>query len=133
MKKINKTICLDNDVLEFLNTQENASNYINVLIMSEMRKDIEAKKSRQEILNTDEILVNTQELEDAKLKKEADKKRRSTAWESLDLEVREEIKDIESWGVKWHDIFYPMFLQKGSLSLKDVRDWYFANRDGYKQ
>jgi len=47
--------------------------------------------------------------------------------------VKEEIKDTESWGVKWKEIFYPMVVKNGgTLSVKEVRDWYFANKEGFK-
>lgn len=131
MVRQNKTMSFDMEIYEYLKSVEpNASKYIEDLIYADMKRLDKLTKKED---------VNIQELHqaaiidiEARQKKEEEKSARSKAWESLDLEVREEIKDMESWGTKWKEIFYPLFVEKGSLTLKDVRDWYFANREGYK-
>ena len=132
MRKQNKTMCFDLDVLEFLDTQPNASALVQDLIYAEMKRLNDLKhrdKTPTDLSKLHETVISDAE---AKAKKEAERKAHSTAWDDLDLEVRVEIKDLPDWGVKWHTIFYPMYAAKGSLTLKDVRDWYFANKEGYK-
>jgi hypothetical protein len=131
--KRNKMLSLSDDVFLFLQEQENASAYVDALVYAEIRKDIERKKKKEnkelDISSIHELAI----VEDAtKAQKEVEKKARSAAWDLLDLEIKEEIKDMPDWGVKWNTIFYPMYEQTGSLTLKEVRDWYFANKEGFK-
>lgn len=129
MKK-NKTISVEMEVFDHLSKQPNASVYIEDLVYSDINRE-KAKKPK-EIVDLSTTVTETEADFIEKLKKEQDKKNRSTAWDNLDVEVREEIKDMEGWGKKWHEIFYPMWKEKGNLTLKDVRDWYFANKEGFK-
>jgi hypothetical protein len=131
--KRTKIFSLDEDVYNFLQEQENASFYVNSLVYGEIKKDIERKKAKAApVVDMGATLTAVVAEDAAKAQKEADKKARSVAWDLLELEVKEEIKDLPDWGVKWHTIFYPMYEQKGSLTLKEVRDWYFANKEGFK-
>ena len=131
MRKQNKNMCFDLDILEFLDTQPNASALVQDLIYAEMKRidDIKKKTGKLDINEVHQTVIMDAE---AILKKEEEKVARTKAWDSLDLEVKEEIKDMESWGNKWKEVFYPMFASKGSLTLKEVRDWYFANKEGFK-
>jgi hypothetical protein len=132
MRKQNKNMCFDLDILEFLDTQPNASALVQDLIYAEMKRIEDMKKKSGKQLDMNEVHQTVIMDAEALLKKEEEKAARAKAWENLDLEVREEIKDMESWGTKWKEIFYPMFASKGSLTLKEVRDWYFANKEGFK-
>jgi hypothetical protein len=131
MTKVNKMMCFDQDVFDHLSTvQPNASSYVQDLIYADIRRIDKLKK--KEVIDINEIHKSAVQDAEALLKKEAEKNAHNTAWGLLDLEVREEIKDLPNWGEKWHTIFYPMYASKGGLTLKDVRDWYFANKEGFK-
>jgi hypothetical protein len=128
--KQNKTISLEIDIFNFLKSQPNSSRYIEDLILADMRR-INNKKTK-EVIDISKLHEQniTEDIE--KNRVELERKARSHAWDNLDLEVKEEIKDLDDWGIKWKTIFYPMYLSKKELTLKDVRDWYFANKEGFK-
>ena len=131
MVKQNKMMCFDYEIIDFLkDAKPSASQYVQELIFADMNKLKKSKEHKEIDMNEvhKAVIVDAEAL----LKKEAERKAHNTAWDNLDLEVRVEIKDLPDWGVKWHTIFYPMYAAKGSLTLKDVRDWYFANKEGYK-
>jgi hypothetical protein len=127
--KQNKTMSLEAEIADHLKAQPNASKYIEDLVYADMAKN---KKKSEKPLDMTELHSAVIVDAEAILKKEELKKAKSAAWELLDLEVKEEIKDMPDWGVKWHTIFYPMYASNGSLTLKEVRDWYFANKEGFK-
>jgi hypothetical protein len=127
--KQNKTMSFELEIAEHLKLQPNASQYIEDLVYADMAKN---KKKSDKPLDMTELHSAVIVDAEALIKKEEIKKAHSAAWDLLELEVKEEIKDMPDWGVKWHTIFYPMYEQKGSLTLKEVRDWYFANKEGFK-
>ena len=133
MRKQQKMMTFDADIMEFLDTaQPNASALVQDLIYAEMKRINDLKKDKKPL---DISTVHTAVILDAEalLKKEEERLARNKAWDLLDLDVKEEIKDTESWGVKWKEIFYPMVVKNGgTLSVKEVRDWYFANKEGFK-
>ena len=123
--KQNKTLSFDYDVVDYLRAIPNASNYVQDLIYVDMKRLKELKntnKAPSDLSNIHEAAINE---ETEQTKKKEEQANRNKAWELLDLDVREEIKSIESWGVKWREVFYPLYVQKGSLTVKDVRDWWF--------
>ena len=121
--KRTKVFSLDEEVFEYLSNIDNASALVNSLVYGEIKKDIDRKKVKEvDMSNIHEAALN--EVAEQTKKKE-EQAQRNKSWELLDLDVREEIKSIESWGVKWREVFYPLYVQKGSLTVKDVRDWWF--------
>lgn len=133
MRKQQKMLNFDADIIEFLDTAKpSASALVQDLIYAEMKRLNDLKKKDKPVVDISEVHKSVIIDAEALLKKEEEKKAHAAAWDLLDLEVKEEIKDMESWGTKWHTIFYPMYAAKGSLTLKEVRDWYFANKEGYK-
>lgn len=133
MRKQHKMLSFDADVMDFLDiAQPSASALVQDLIYAEMKRISDMNKKDKKDMDINEVHTSVVLDAEATLRKEADKAARNNAWGLLDLEIREEIKDLPSWGDKWHTIFYPMLIEKGSLTLKDVRDWYFANKEGFK-
>jgi len=133
MRKQNKNMCFDIEVLDFLDSQGNASALVQDLIYAEMKRLNDLKKDKNNI-DISKLHEDTTMAKEAEEQRQAARAARNKAWELLDLQVREEIKDLPDWGPKWKDIFYPMYVQNGEkLELDEVRRWYFANKDGYKQ
>lgn len=131
--KQNKTFSLEYYVVDHLKKQDNASQYIENLIIADIQRIEGIKKNRLAPVDMAQLHTTAEIEAEATLKNENERKARTAAWETLDLEVREEIKDLDNWGEKWKLIFYPLYLQNKKLDKKDVIDWYIANKEGYKQ
>ena len=132
--KQNKTFSLEYNVVDHLKKQDNASQYIEDLIIADIQRIEGIKKNRLAPVDMAQLHTTAEIEAEATLKKENERKERNAAWELLDFEVKEEIKDIENWGERWKTVFYPMYLSSNkTLTLKQVRDWYFANKEGYKE
>ena len=111
--KRTKVFSLDDEVFDYLSNMDNASAFVNSLVYAEIKKDIDRKKVKEvDMSNIHEAAIND---EANQTKKKEEQAQRNKAWELLDLDVREEIKSIESWGVKWREVFYPLYIKKANL------------------
>ena len=116
--KRTKSITIDDDVFEYTNKQGNASQYIEDLVRADMQRVKQKKEAITDFAKINDVVSID---EDAKQKREEERKARRAAWDSLDIEVTEVIKEKPSWGELWKNIYYPLYLKNGNkLTVMDV-------------
>lgn len=119
--KRNKIFCLDDDVVDWLETvQPSKSQYIQNLIYADMKQTLDKRKVVAIDMNKSYQELEAQASEQAK--KDAEKKDRQAALDSMPKILKDEVMSYNNWGEKWRVIFYPIYKKNGTITAKEFSE-----------
>lgn len=121
MAKQQKMLTFDPEIIEHLKiAKPNASQYVQELVYADIKREIDKKKVETVDMNKSYQELEVQASEQAK--KDAEKKERQAAWDSMPKLLKDEIMSYNNWGEKWRVIFYPIYKKNGTITAKEFSE-----------